>query len=294
MLMHKKAAKLSLFDVINIVAMGVVALSMLYPFVYIVSISLSGPAEASRGGLFLWPQGFSLSAYEAVLADAYLLRTFFNSVVRTVLGTVLTVMCCAVAAYPLSRREYPFRRSTTLFILFTMVFGGGLVPNYLLIRSLGLFDTLAALILPTMMTAFNIIIIKNFFQSIPESYVEAARIDGASEWRILFQVFIPLSGPVLATVALWTAVMHWNSWFDAMLYITSDSKQMLQTILQRIIIDSSTTFLEAGISPEKASNVTTQTIKAATTVVTVLPILLCYPFLQRFFTKGIMLGGVKE
>ena len=286
--------RINLFDAANIVFLLVLAVTMLYPFVYIVNISLSTPAEAMRGGLHLWPEGVSLAAYKAVFSDSILVRAFANSIVRTVLGTVLTVLCCAVAAYPLSRRETPFRRSITLFILFTMVFSGGLVPTYLLVRGLGLLDTMAALILPVLLSAFNIVIIKNFFQSIPESYVEAARIDGAGEWRILFQVFIPLSGPVLATVGLWTAVMHWNSWFDAMLYISSDNKQVLQTMLQRIVIDSSTAFLESGMSAEKAASVTTQTIKAATTVVTVLPILLCYPFLQRFFTKGIMLGGVKE
>ena len=286
--------RISLFDLANMAFLGLLAASMLYPFVYIVNISLSSPAEATRGGLHLWPGTLSFGAYQTVFADATLVRAFVNSIIRTVLGTLLTVLCCAIAAYPLSRRETPFRRVTTVFILFTMVFSGGIVPTYLLMRSLGLLDTMASLILPTLLSAFNIVIIKNFFQSIPESYVEAARIDGASEWRILFQIFIPLSGPVLATVGLWTAVMHWNSWFDAMLYITTPDKQVLQTMLQKIVIDSSTSFLESGMSAERAAAVTGQTIKAAITVVTVLPILLCYPFLQRFFTKGIMLGGVKE
>ncbi|MEI8339980.1 MAG: carbohydrate ABC transporter permease [Verrucomicrobiota bacterium] len=282
-----------LFDAANILFLGLLAATMIYPFLYILNISISSAAEASRGGLHLWPRNISLAAYQVVFSDTLLVRAFINSVVRTLIGTVVTVICCAIAAYPLSRRETPFRRSTTLFILFTMVFSGGLVPSYLLIRSLGLMDTMASLILPTILSAFNIVIIKNFFQSIPESYVEAARIDGASEWRILFQIFIPLSGPVLATVGLWTAVMHWNSWFDAMLYITSENKQVLQTILQRIVIDSSPAFLDAGMAAQEGA-VTSQTIKAATTLVTILPILLCYPFLQRFFTKGIMLGGVKE
>lgn len=284
----------TLFDIANFTVLGLVALSMLYPFVYLFNLSISTAAEASRGGLHLLPGEVSLASYRAVFSDPVLVRAGINSIIRTLLGTFLTVACCAVAAYPLSRKEMPFRRSLSFYILFTMVFSGGMVPSYLLIRSLGLLDSLAALILPTLLSAFNIIIIKNYFQSLPDSLAEAARIDGASEWRILFQVYIPLSLPVLATVALWTAIAHWNSWFDAMIYIVSEDKQVLQVLLQKIVIDHSTQFLELGMASESAANYTPQTLKAATTIVTILPILLCYPFLQRFFTKGILLGGVKE
>jgi putative aldouronate transport system permease protein len=175
-----------------------------------------------------------------------------------------------------------------------MIFSGGMIPSYLLIRSLGLINTIWALILPLLVSAFNIIVVKNFFQSIPESLVEAARIDGASEWRILFRILIPLSKPVLATVALWTAVAHWNSWFDAMIYITGDNRQVLQTFLQRIVIENSTQLIEKGVVNPNLSQFTPETIKAATVVVTILPIVLVYPFLQKYFVKGIMLGGIKE
>jgi len=282
------------FDRINLVVLCLLAASMIYPLLYVLTISLSTPAAASRGGLHLFPTEITFDAYRTVLSDPVLLGAFANSVIRTVLGTLLTVTASALAAYPLARRETPFRRQLIFLVLFTMVFSGGLVPNFLLVRSLGLMNTMAALILPVLLTGFNIIIIKNFFQSLPESLVEAAKIDGAGDWLILWRIFIPLSAPVLATVALWTAVFHWNAWFDGMLFITDDSKQVLQVILQRVVIDSSTDFLESGMSDSVAANVTSQTIKAATTMVTVLPIIACYPFLQRFFKKGIMLGGIKE
>jgi putative aldouronate transport system permease protein len=149
-------------------------------------------------------------------------------------------------------------------------------------------------VIPTILSAFNIIIIKNFFQSIPESFAEAARVEGASEWTILWKVYVPLSMPVLATVALWTAVIHWNLWFDAMIFISSDGKQVLQTFLQRIVIENSTDLIEKGAANPDITTYTPETIKAATVVVTVLPILCFYPFVQRYFVKGIMLGGIKE
>lgn len=291
---HKRSASDIVIDIAIYSLLLVFALSVLYPFLYIVSLSLSSAVEANAGGLFLYPRGITLAAYEVVLSDPILLKAFGNSVLRTVLATTLTVFGCALAAYPLSRRSFPLRRQLSFMILFTMVFSGGLVPNYLLIRELGLMDSIWALVLPVMVTAFNVIIMKNFFQSIPESLVEAARIDGAGDWTILLRIFLPLSMPVLATVALWTSVSHWNAWFDAMIYINSDSKQVLQVLLQRIVVDNATELLEVGIADDRAVNFTSETIKAATTVVTILPILLVYPLAQRFLLKGIMLGGVKE
>lgn len=282
-----------IFQTVNALVLGLIAVSMIYPFIYIISISLSTPAEASRGGLHLFPREISLAAYKLVLSDASILMGLGNSTLRMVLGTVLTLVATCLAAYPLARPDMPHRSLLTFLILFTMVFTGGMVPNYLLIQELGLINSRWSLILPAMITAFNVIVVKNFFQAIPESLWESARLDGASEWTILFRIYIPLSGPVLATVALWTMVFHWNSWFDAMLYITDDSKQVLQIFLQRIVVDNATEALESGVSSDQASSFTPETIKAATVVVTLVPIMLVYPFLQRFFTKGIMLGSVK-
>jgi putative aldouronate transport system permease protein len=229
-----------------------------------------------------------------VLANPDIVSGFANSVLRTVSGTALTLFFTCLTAYPLARKELPYRGPLLFLILFTMIFSGGIVPNYLLIKNIGLIDSIWALILPHMLTAFNVIVMKNFFQSIPESLAESAKIDGASEINILARIYVPLSKPVLATVGLWTAVSHWNQWFDAMLYITSDENQVLQTFLQRIVIESSVEMIEQGLVDPNVTQFTPETIKAATVVVTVLPMLLIYPFVQKYFVKGIMLGGVKE
>ena len=283
-----------IFNVFNVTILGVVALMALYPFVYTISMSLSSAAEAMRSGLHLYPREISLTSFEMVLANPEIASGFSNSVQRTVVGTALTLFFTCLTAYPLARRELPHRGPLLFLILFTMIFSGGIVPNYLLIKNLGLIDSLWALILPQMLTAFNVIVMKNFFQSIPESLAESAKIDGASEINILARIYVPLSKPVLATVGLWTAVAHWNHWFDAMLYITNDENQVLQTFLQRIVIESSVEMIEQGLVDPSVTQFTPETIKAATVVVTVLPMLLIYPFVQKYFVKGIMLGGVKE
>ncbi len=282
------------FDVTNITLLTLLALSCIYPFIYTLSISLSTAVEASRDGLHLYPKDVSFVAYEMVLNNPDIISGFFNSVLRTVLGTTLSVLAVCIAAYPLSRKEMPLRTNLIFFILFTMLFSGGMIPSYLLIKNLGLLNSIWALVLPGALSAFNIIIVKNFFQSLPESFVEAARLEGANEFQILFKVYMPLSKPVLATVALWSMVGHWNSWFDALIYITDDKKQVLQIFLQRIVIESNTALMEMGVTDVSASDFTPATIKAATVIITILPIICVYPFIQKYFAKGIMLGGVKE
>jgi len=274
--------------------LGLIALLCLYPFLYTLTISLSTAAEVTRPGLHLFPHEISILSYRMVLTNPDILTGYFNTILRTILGTTITVVGCSIAAYPLARKEMPFRSLITFLIVFTMLFNGGMVPNYLLIQKLGLLNTIFALVIPTALSAFNIIIIKNFFQALPESLVESARIDGAGEWRILFQIYMPLSKPVLATVALWSSVYHWNAWFDALLYITDDSKQVLQTFLQRIVVENSTQLMELGIADTSVMQFAPETIKAATIIVTILPIICVYPFIQKYFVKGVMLGGVKE
>jgi putative aldouronate transport system permease protein len=283
-----------LFEGANVFVLGLVALLCLYPFIYTLSISLSSATEASRDGFHFFPKDVSLISYKVVLSNPNILTGYVNTVMRTVVGTVLTLLLTCVAAYPLSRREMPHRSMITFIIVFTMLFNGGMVPGYLLIKKLGMINSMWALVLPSVITAFNVIIVKNFFQSLPESLIESARIDGAGEWTVLLRIYLPLSKPVLATVALWTAVAHWNAWFDALLYITDDKKQVLQTFLQRIVIESSTELMELGISDTSMMEFTSETIKAATIIVTILPIICVYPFVQKYFVKGIMLGGVKE
>jgi len=283
-----------LFDAGNLLLLGIFGLIALYPFLYTVSISLSTAAEAHRNSLHLYPRAVSLASYRMILSSPDILTGFINSVLRTILGTGLTLLATCIAAYPLARKELPHRGLILFLVLFTMIFSGGIVPGYLLIRNLGLINTVWALIVPGLLSAFNIVVVKNFFQQIPESLYEAARIEQASEWTILWKIYVPLSRPVLATIALWTAVGHWNAWFDAMLYITDDRKQVLQNLLQRIVIQNSTQLIQMGKTAQDVTAYTPETMKAATVVLTILPMLILYPFVQRYFMKGILLGGVKE
>lgn len=283
-----------IFNGCNLVILGIVGLIALYPFWYTLVVSVSTPAAISEGGTFLWPKAFSLTAYKMVLTEPNIRYGYLNTILRTVIGTALTLLCTAVAAYPLSRKYMPWRKQLTFFVLFTIIFNGGIVPRYLLIKNLGLINTLWALIIPIMVTGFNVIVLKNFFQAIPDSFEESAKMDGAGDFTILFKIFIPLSKPALATIGLWTSVMHWNSWFDALIYITQDSRQVLQIFLQRIVIENSTQVIEAGLANPSYTDFSFESIKAATVVVTILPILCVYPFLQKYFVKGIMLGGIKE
>ena len=283
-----------IFDWLNVTVLTVVGLLALYPFVYVVLLSFSTAADVARGGLLVLPRQFSLGSYDMIFHDPWFLRGFGNSLLRTALGVAATLLMTSLAAYPLSRPNLPWRRQIVFYILFTMLFSGGLVPKYLLLKNLGLIDNRLVLVLPLMLTAFNIIILKNFFQQIPPSYEEAAKMDGASDLAILFRIFLPLSKPALATIALWTAVIHWNAWFDAMIFITSNDKQVVQIFLQRIVIENSVKDMQFGTPNFNEQLYTPDALKAAVTVITVLPILAVYPFVQRYFVKGITLGGIKE
>lgn len=282
------------FDWGNLIVLAAISLATVYPFIYTIIISLSSATAALEPGFKFWPSEFSLTSYKMVFSNPDILTGYRNTVLRTVLATAGVLLVSSLLAYPLSRKNLVHRRGWILFILITMVFHGGLVPSYLVIRNLGLMDNFLVYILPGLVTGFNIIILKNFFQSIPESLAESARIDGASEFSILFRIYLPLSKPVLATVGLWTAVAHWNAWFDALLYISSDSKQVLQMFLQRVVIGNNTDLIARNLINPEVMQFTPETIKAATVIVTVLPILLIYPFLQKYFMKGIMIGSVKE
>ncbi len=281
------------FNVVNVLLLGGFSFTTLYPFLYVLSISFSTQAEAMREGFHLYPRAVTLTAYKMVFSNPDILTGYANTLFRTVIGTFLSVVLCCMCAYPLARRDLPHRGMFTFALVFTMLFSGGLVPSYLLIKNVGLLNSRWVYILPGVVQAFNVIIIKNFFQQIPESLAESAYIDGAGDFRTLFQIYIPLSKPVLATVSLWTAVSHWNSWFDGLIYITDDRKQILQIFLRRIVVEGNTLLIERGMINPDATQFTPETLKAATIMVTVIPILLLYPFVQKYFVKGILLGGVK-
>lgn len=284
------AKKIELFDVVNTLLMACILAAMLYPMLNVVSVSLSGTTKL---GLGLWPEDPTLKNYGIVLRNSALLTGFLNTLLRVALGVAATLFVTLLMAFPLAKKDLPFRRLITMFVVFTMFFNGGMIPNYIVVRSLGLIDSRWALILPRLVDTFALIVMRNFLMTIPESLEEAAKIDGAGYFTILFRIVVPISLPIIATVVLWTAVWHWNSWFDAMIYISTQSKQVLQLVLRRIVIEGTASAM--SVSMDQADSVSNpDMIKAATIIVSTLPILCVYPFLQKYFVKGIVVGSVKE
>ena len=271
--------------------------SIVICFWHLLNLSLSPSYIATKGGLLLYPKDATLDNYAKVIGNRYIWLGYKNTIIRTVIGTVLQLFFTSMGAYVLSKKFFPHRTFWTLFIVFTMFFSGGLIPNYLLVKELGLLNTYTSMILPGLISAYNMVIIRNYFQSIPEDIEESCLIDGAGRFRIFLQFILPLSKPILATVALWLAVGHWNSWFDVLLYIQEDTNKFtLQIVLRRIILTGSKEILDtsaAANAAEMESIVSSEGLKAACIYVTTLPILCAYPFVQKFFVKGIMIGSLK-
>lgn len=266
------------------------------PFWELFVVSISNRADAVRGGIKLFTSDPELTAYKQVLSSKNIWISAWNSIIRVVLGTLLSVVLTALMAYPLSKADFIGGKIFTILILFTMVFSGGLIPSYFLItQTLHLTDTIWSMILPGAVGAYNLVIVRNFLRSIPQSLEEAARIDGASEMCVWWRIVMPLSTPVLATVGLWKAVEHWNAYFDCLLYIRDQSKYVLQILLRRVLVEQQMSMLQDGsMMTDIASKPTEVTTRAALIMISTLPIIMVYPFLQKYFMQGIMLGGVKE
>lgn len=272
----------------------ILAFLTLYPFWDLLIMSISPRSEALKTGWRFFTKNPNITAYRQILDSAEVLQSFYNSVVRVILGTLISVFLIALIAYPLSKRDFPLNRLFTTMIIFTMLFSGGLIPTYLWIKRLGLTNSIFALILPSAVNAYNVIIMRNFLRSIPESMEESARIDGATDFIIWSRIILPLSMPVISTVSLWVAVGHWNAYFDALIYITDRSKYVLQIVLRRVLLEDQIDMYMQG--PEMYNpNIkpTAETAKAALIMISTLPIIIVYPFLQKYFVKGIMLGSVK-
>ena len=271
--------------------------SIVICFWHLLNLSLSPSYIATKGGLLLYPKDLTMDNYAKVIGNRYIWLGYQNTIIRTVIGTVLQLFFTAMGAYVLSKKFFPHRTFWTIFIVFTMFFSGGLIPSYLLVKELGMIDSYASMILPGLISAYNMVIVRNYFQSLPEEIEESCLIDGAGRFRIFLQFVLPLSKPILATVALWLAVGHWNSWFDVLIYIQNDpNKFTLQIVLRRIILTGSKEILDtsaAANAAEMEAVVSSEGLKAACIYVTTLPILCAYPFVQKFFVKGIMIGSLK-
>ena len=283
----------TVFDILNHLFLVILAFTVLFPFWHILVLSLSTPASAMRLGIHFWPSELSFAPIGEVFKNEILLIGYGNTIYRTFFGVILTVTLTLCGAFALTKKELPFRNTITLIFLFTMFFGGGLIPTYMLMRNLGLLGSRWALILPTIASAWYLIIARNYLATIPASLEESALVDGATPIQVLFKIIFPISMPIIAVIALWSAVSHWNAWFDAMIYVRQREKMVLQLVLRRILIEQSEEFLSSGILREVRSNTTPVTIRSAIILVTIGPIVAAYPFLQKYFVKGILIGSLK-
>ena len=278
---------------LNILILILIMLLCLYPFLYVLFASLSNPTRFTmHRGLLLHPLGFQLDSYQRVFENPSILSGFKNTLIYVVFGTALNIIMTSMGADLLSLRTLKLRRILSRFIVFTMFFSGGLIPTFLLVRDLGLLNSRLALILPTAISTYNMMIMRTSFESIPDSLVESAKIDGARDMTVLFRIILPLSLPIIATMVLFYGVAHWNSWFNAMVYLRDRELYPVQLILREILITNNTLSMTSDISSEDLAMIG-HTIQYATIMVVIIPILILYPFLQKYFVNGIMIGAVK-
>ncbi|MBO9610803.1 MAG: carbohydrate ABC transporter permease [Paenibacillaceae bacterium] len=281
----------------DIVVYGLVSLAIavtLYPFVYVFSMSISDPASASSGEVWLLPKGFSLSAFNAIVHENGIWRAYLNTILYAVVGTVLTLVVTLLAAYPLARKEFVLKKPLMTVLLITMFISGGLIPSFIVINKLGLYDTMWAIILPGLVSAWNVILVKTYIQNtIPEELIEASRMDGLNDVSILSKVVLPLSAPIVAVIALYTAVGYWNSYFSVMVYMPSAEKQTLQIYLMRVLVQNSNDLTQANAFFNPGQFIASIQLKYALIIFVVTPIILIYPFLQKYFIKGVLVGSLK-
>jgi putative aldouronate transport system permease protein len=282
-----------LFYAVNYGLLAFFALSCVLPLVHLLALSLSDPSSIASGAVSLWPRGLNGVAYDKLIGGTPILGALRNSIEITLVGTFLNLLFTLMCAYPLSRGYMYGRRFFTLSIVFTMLFSGGLIPGYLLVKALGLIDTYGAIWLPGLISVYNMLVMRTFFLGIPEELVEAARMDGCGEWRLLGQIFLPLSLPVIAALGLFYGVGHWNSFFNLMIFINSPQKYNLAVLVQQMV-QSQQLLQEIGnLSPEDFASITPESVKAAGVIVMIAPMLVVYPFLQKYFIKGILIGAIK-
>lgn len=282
-----------------IVLLTLLCVSIIYPFLYMLAISLNTGADAAKGGVYLWPRSFTWINYEIVLGNSVIRHAYLITIARTVIGTVGGLAVTLLAAYGLSYKQLPFRNGILMYVLLTMLFNGGLIPFYIQLYSLGLTNSFWVYVIPSLFSAWNMFVMQKFIQGIPEAMVESAELDGAGPFRILFQIIVPLSKPMLAALGLFTAVGHWNDWFSGAFYVSKQNLIPVQTFLQQLLTAQDLSAIMSSNQNQEAlarssmSNITLMSIKMATVMISALPILAIYPFLQKYFVKGVMVGSVK-
>ena len=273
--------------------MFLMALMCLYPFWHVFMYSLSDSQQAMGGGFFLLPRGFSVIQYSVLLRTNNMFRSFTVSVVRVLVGVPFNIFMTAMLAFPLSNRKLAGRGAISMFVFFTMIFSGGLIPSFIINKALGLYDNPFVYILPGAISAYNMMVMKSYFVSLPEELSESAQLDGASVFTILLRIVLPVSIPVIAALSMFYGVGHWNSWFDGVIYIDSKKWQLFQVFLRGMMMESSYQNL-AGISDiSDLGSLTEESVKMAAISLSLVPVLIAYPFIQRYYIKGLMIGAVK-
>ncbi|MFC4619748.1 carbohydrate ABC transporter permease [Camelliibacillus cellulosilyticus] len=294
--------KWSAFSIVNYFLLALFAFCTLYPFIYILAYSFSDGNEALKHTIYFLPKGFTLENYIQIFKDSKFLQAYKITILRTILGTGLHLILCAMFAYALTKKTLPGRSLFAFLIFIPTLFNGGLIPQFILYRELGLNDTFWVYIFPFLYNFFNIIIMRTFFQQLPESLEESAKIDGCGDFRVFVKIILPLSGPVLATIGLFQGVFHWNDWFTGTYFVNNEALLPVQTLLNDLLTQSSAlanaaqNAMQSGGTTTASmaqTSVTPESLRMATLMVATVPILCVYPFLQRFFVKGVMLGSVK-
>jgi putative aldouronate transport system permease protein len=291
--MQKVTTSRKVFLLVNYIGLGLIAFLCLLPLINVLAVSFSSSSAAAGGFVKLWPVDFTIASYKHALTKKEFLEALLVSIQRVVLGYGINMVITILIAYPLSKETTTLRARNVYawFFIITMLFHGGLIPSYMTMKALGLLDTIWALVLPGAVHVFNMILLLNFFRNLPKEIEEAAYIDGAGHWKVLWSMYLPLSKPALATITLFTVVMHWNSWFDGLIYMNSPSNYPLQSYLQTIIVNPDSSTLSS--TELYMSEVSDRTFKAAQVFLAALPILVFYPFLQKYFMKGLVMGSVK-
>ena len=290
-----KKRKISLFDVILYLVFGLIALITIYPFYNVLIVSLANTLASATYSPYLYPHVFDLTGYKTIMSDTYFYRSLGTTLFVTIVGTTLNMVFSVTAAYVLSRKRLIGRKFFLSAILFTTLFSGGLIPTYLVVSGLGLDNSIWSMIFPSMISTYYLIIMKNYFVSLPASLEEAARIDGANEFVVMTRIFIPISKPFMATFLLFYAVERWNEWWNAYLYISDKNIKPLQIYLRDVLVNFNSQLATQAQSMMSSHNkVFVQSIQMATIIITMLPILCVYPFVQKYFVKGVLVGSVKE
>ncbi|WP_340012956.1 carbohydrate ABC transporter permease [Paenibacillus sp. FSL K6-1318] len=292
--MYYKTKGYRIFSIANYTFLGILSVLCILPIIHILAVSFSSMAPASSNLVTLWPIGFTTDAYVKTFGNSNFINSLLVSLKRTIIATILGMVIMLITAFPLSKEDISFKGRSlyTWFFVFTILFSGGLIPSYILIQKLGLMNTIWALILPGALSVWNVILMMNFFRGLPKELEEAAYLDGAGHIKTLILVYVPLSLPAIATLSLFTMVYQWNSWFDGMIYMSDIKNYPLASLLQTIIVQQDLS--KINVDPSMLENISQRTVRAAQIFIGALPILMVYPFLQRFFVKGIVIGAVKE